>query len=133
MRGLLRYRERVVGVQTTGGNRSAPLVVLCAGAWTPEFSGWLGAETNQPSSNACPIEPLRGQPHGRGLSSCQRVSDRLRGDLTVRRDGNEDVVNALTLPLADVNPNSDGRRAHARRRQEAVRILHRLGTQDLQS
>jgi len=61
VRGLLRERERVVGVETTAGQRSAPLVVVCAGAWTPELSGWLRHGSDPPSGCLHSIEPVRGQ------------------------------------------------------------------------
>ena len=46
--GLRRAGERVTGVETASGSRSAGTVVLCMGAWTP-------------GTFALPIEPLRGQ------------------------------------------------------------------------
>jgi glycine oxidase len=49
-RALIRVGERVVGVDTAGGPRSAGQVVLCAGAWSPQI---LAA--------GLPIEPVRGQ------------------------------------------------------------------------
>ena len=48
--GVRRAGERVTGVETASGSRSAASVVLCMGAWTPGVVGF-----------ALPIEPVRGQ------------------------------------------------------------------------
>ena len=53
--GLRCEGERVCGVRTPAGERSAAHVVVCTGAWSPEVAAWLGA----PWSLA--VEPVRGQ------------------------------------------------------------------------
>ena len=54
VRGLLRDRDRVVGVRTSEGDHGGDVVVLCAGPWAATSGDWLGA-------GAVPIEPVRGQ------------------------------------------------------------------------
>jgi glycine oxidase len=51
--GLIRDGERVLGVETAGGQFGAGHVVLCAGAWSRFCGEWLG--------EALAVEPVRGQ------------------------------------------------------------------------
>lgn len=51
--GLLRSGERVTGVRTTTGERTAGHVVLCAGVWTRFCAEWLDLRL--------PLVPVRGQ------------------------------------------------------------------------
>lgn len=51
--GLIRDGDRVLGVQTPGGERGAGHVVLCGGVWTRFCAEWVGERL--------PLEPVRGQ------------------------------------------------------------------------
>ena len=74
-------RDRVVGVETTTGLIAAPVVLVCAGAWTSSLT--------TPTSASIEIEPVRGQ------MLCFRPTQQIahhviyskRGYLVPRRDG----------------------------------------------
>jgi glycine oxidase len=51
--GLVRDGHRILGVQTTSGERAGGHVVLCAGVWTRFCAEWL--------DRRLPLEPVRGQ------------------------------------------------------------------------
>jgi glycine oxidase len=53
--GLVRERQRVVGVLTADGPRPAGQVVLCTGSWTRTAAAWVAPHLD------LPIAPVRGQ------------------------------------------------------------------------
>lgn len=58
--GLLRSGERITGVRSSAGDRSAGHVVVCGGCWTAELSNWL-SESGAARVPTLPIHPVRGQ------------------------------------------------------------------------
>ncbi len=57
--GLVRDGERITGVRTPGGDRSASAVVVCAGAWSPACL--VGIGDGAAVASALPVAPVRGQ------------------------------------------------------------------------
>lgn len=51
--GLIQDADRILGVQTSLGQRGSGHVVLCAGVWTRFCAQWIGERL--------PLEPVRGQ------------------------------------------------------------------------
>ncbi len=74
-------RERVVGIETTNGTISAPVIVLCAGAWTSSVATLTSAPIE--------IEPVRGQMLC--FKPAQQIAHHViyskRGYVVPRRDG----------------------------------------------
>lgn len=60
--GLLGAGDRIAGVRTSAGDRTAGAVVVCAGAWSPACLTGLGEVASGAAPvSALPVTPVRGQ------------------------------------------------------------------------
>jgi PAS domain-containing protein len=108
---------RVAPDSTTGsGDRVSFSIALPSAAVAPELI----------ERAYYPVETIGGEAPGLGLGPCKRLADAMGAKLGIQEDSRDHIVFWITLDLAPINPNWDGRRSHGRLAQESVRSS--LGT-----